>query len=98
MEEALLFEHLVNDNCIKCNNCGANLFRACLSETDTYENGFHVGTVYAYMKVALQNLYKESSKEKQEFIQASLDKMNEPCGYDDLCKILRELNDSKIIL
>lgn len=97
MEEALLFEHLVNDKCIKCNNWGANLFRACLSETDTYKNGFHVGEIYAYMKVALQNLYKESSKGKQEFIQSALDKMNETCGYEDLCKILRELNEAKVI-
>ena len=76
MEEALLFEHLVNDYCIKCNNWGANIFRACSSKESTYENGFRIGVVSAYMRVALHNLYDESSKEKQEFIHFIKNRLN----------------------
>lgn len=65
MQNDLLFEHLL------CNNLtpyyahiGADMYRACVSETKTYNNGLAVGKIYALAHCALLSL-----KEKQQILQ-----------------------------
>lgn len=98
MESEILFEHLVSNNLIKCQNIGANIFRACLSETKSYNNGFKVGGLYVYTKLALYNLKgKCNSKEYIKSIEQAIDELDFKNNYDDLCTILQKLNEKGII-
>lgn len=97
MEERLLFEHLVCDNLYNCKNVGATMYDACLSNDDSYKNGFKIGRVYGLIYGSLCNLKGKVPIEKQRQIEFILESMSSPCSFEDINSIVKSLISASII-
>lgn len=97
METALLFEHLVSAHVYDCQGIGASWYNACLSETNTYNNGVKIGFIYAFVKIATHNLSLTLSSEKQKFVNELFDKIPATPTFRDIDAFLLQLNQNRIL-
>lgn len=77
---------------------GANMYRACLSEAETYNNGFVVGEVYALTYCSLLSIKeKTTDSTKRSTIEDALSKLNSCNSYQKLDSILTQLKENGVL-
>ena len=97
METALLFEHLVNETLNYGGAWLAGMYRGCLRETDSYNNGVAVGKAFALIQVSIDKLLPTLSQEKQIIVTELLSIISEVPTIEDLDEFLSKLNQQGIL-
>lgn len=97
MENALLFEHLINKNVSKCIRW-ADLYRgASVINSKNEHDMFKVGEVHVCLFIALNKLLDELEGDKKEIVKQHYDVLHTQNDFDTIEGIIASLYDNKII-